>query len=101
MKRHYRSALMASIHETAEGLHAAGVMDKCTMREFDELCLTPVRPLKPKEIRALRLREGRQPGGFRPLPQRDHAPCEPLGTRRKATAGRFAEVALPRSEEWT
>ena len=29
----YRSALMASIHETVEGLHAAGVMDKRTMRE--------------------------------------------------------------------
>ena len=49
---------MASIHETAEGLHAAGVMRKRTMHEFDELCLTPVPPLKPKEIRALRLREG-------------------------------------------
>jgi putative transcriptional regulator len=49
---------MASIHETAEGLRAAGVMDKRTMREFDELCLTPVRPLRPKEIGALRLREG-------------------------------------------
>jgi putative transcriptional regulator len=49
---------MASIHETAEGLHAAGVMDKRTMREFDELCLTPVRPLTPREIRALRTREG-------------------------------------------
>ncbi len=24
----------------------AGVMDKRTMREFDELCLTPVHPLK-------------------------------------------------------
>jgi putative transcriptional regulator len=49
---------MASVHETAEGLHAAGVMDKRTMREFDELCLTPVEALKPGEIRALRLREG-------------------------------------------
>ena len=57
MKMQYRSSLMASIHETAEGLHTAGVMDKRTMREFDELCLTPVRPLKAKEIRALRLRE--------------------------------------------
>jgi len=28
------------------------------MREYDELCLTQVRALKPKEIRALRLREG-------------------------------------------
>ncbi len=58
MSKQYRSPLMASLHETAEGLHAAGIMDKRTMREFDDLCLTPVRPLKPKEIRALRLREG-------------------------------------------
>jgi putative transcriptional regulator len=49
---------MASIHETAEGLHAAGVMDKQTMRKFDEACLTPVLPLTAEEIRALREREG-------------------------------------------
>jgi putative transcriptional regulator len=58
MKRQYRSPVMASIHETAEGLRAAGVIGKRTMHEFDDLCLTPVRPLKPKEIRALRVREG-------------------------------------------
>lgn len=58
MRKQYRSPLMASVHETAEGLRAAGVMDKRTMREFDELCLTPVRPLDAYEIRALRLREG-------------------------------------------
>src|SRR5579863_4869416 len=56
--KQYRSKLMASIHETAEGLHAAGVMDKRTMREFDALCLTPIQPFEPEEIRALRLREG-------------------------------------------
>ena len=49
---------MASIHETAEGLHAAGVMDKQTMRKFDEACLTAVLPLTANEIRALREREG-------------------------------------------
>jgi len=58
MRKQYRSSLMASIHETAQGLHSAGVMSKRTMREFDDLCLTPVEPFKPKEIRALRLREG-------------------------------------------
>jgi putative transcriptional regulator len=56
--RTFKNSLMASIHETAEGLHSAGVMDKRTMREFDELCLTPVQPLAPEQIRALRLREG-------------------------------------------
>ena len=58
MTKQYRSPVMASIHETAEGLHAAGVMDKQTMRKFDDACLTPVRPLSAKEIRALREREG-------------------------------------------
>jgi|SRR5271165_992771 len=58
MTRQYRSRAMASIHETAEGLHVAGVMDKQTMRKFDEACLTQVHPLKPDEIRALREREG-------------------------------------------
>ena len=58
MIRQYRSRAMASIHETAEGLHAAGVIDKQTMRKFDEACLTPVLPLTAEEIRALREREG-------------------------------------------
>ena len=58
MTKQYRSKAMASIHETAEGLHAAGVMDKQTMRRFNEACLTPVRPLTAAEIRALREREG-------------------------------------------
>ena len=58
MTKQYRSPMMASIHETAEGLHAAGMMDKQTMRKFDDACLTPVRALTPDEIRALREREG-------------------------------------------
>ena len=58
MSKQYRSRAMASIHETAEGLHAAGLMDKQTMRQFDDACLTPVRPLTAVEIRALREREG-------------------------------------------
>jgi putative transcriptional regulator len=58
MVKQYRSETMAAIHETAEGLHSIGLVDKQTMREFDEACLTPVRPLTPAEIRALREREG-------------------------------------------
>ena len=57
MNKQYRSNIMAAIHETAEDLHEAGLMDKCTMREFDELCLTPIRPLIPDEIRKIRERE--------------------------------------------
>lgn len=56
--RQYRSPIMAAIHETAEDLNAAGLLDKRTMRKFDAACLTPVRPLSAAEIRALREREG-------------------------------------------
>ena len=48
---------MAAVHETAEDLHEAGLMDKFTMREFDELCLTPIRHFVPEEIRQIRERE--------------------------------------------
>ena len=58
MTKQYRSRIMAAIHETAAGLRDAGLMDKRTMREFDEACLTPVRQLSAAEIRALREREG-------------------------------------------
>src|SRR4051812_24482798 len=58
MAKQYRSRLMASVHKTAEGLHQAGLLPKRTLREFDALCLTPVRSLPPTKIRQLRLREG-------------------------------------------
>ena len=57
MSRTYRSDALAAIHETASDLHDAGVMDKRTLRSFDELCLTPVRPMTATDIRALRARE--------------------------------------------
>ena len=57
MTKSYRSDALAAVHETASDLHDAGVMDKRTLRKFDELCLTPVRPIRAQEIRALRERE--------------------------------------------
>lgn len=56
-KNRVEGGILASVHKTATGLHKAGLMDKATMREFDALCLTPVEPLTPEEIRALRERE--------------------------------------------
>lgn len=50
----YQSEAMAAIHEMMEAVHDIGAIDKQTMREFDDACLTPVRPLTPEEIRAIR-----------------------------------------------
>ena len=57
MSKTYRSDALGAIHETASDLHDAGLMDKRTLRKFDELCLTPVRPMQAGDIRALRERE--------------------------------------------
>jgi putative transcriptional regulator len=53
MTRKYRSDAMVSIHETMETLHEVHAIDKQTMRRFDDACLTPVRALSPKPIKAL------------------------------------------------
>jgi len=57
MTKKYRSEACAAIHETMEALHGVGAIDKQTMREFDEACLTPIRALTPDEIKLIRLRE--------------------------------------------
>ena len=49
-----KSAILEAVHETAKGLHHAGVMDQVTLREFDRLCLPPVEPLEPEQIRQIR-----------------------------------------------
>ena len=58
MAQRYKSRILATVHRTAADLHAAGVMDKQTMRTFDEDCLAPIPTLSPDEIKALREREG-------------------------------------------
>ncbi|MGQ0674583.1 MAG: helix-turn-helix domain-containing protein [Rhodospirillales bacterium] len=45
------------MHETALGLREAGVLSKQTMKEFDAMCLTPVKALTARQIRQIRHRE--------------------------------------------
>jgi putative transcriptional regulator len=52
--RKTKSPILEAVHETATGLHKAGVMDQVTMREFDRLCLSPVTPLEPEQIKQIR-----------------------------------------------
>jgi putative transcriptional regulator len=53
----HRSDALAAIHSAASDLHAAGLLTKRTMREFDVGCLAP--PLMTRlQIKALRERLG-------------------------------------------
>jgi putative transcriptional regulator len=51
-----KSRILAEAHETARGLHRVAVLGDHTMREFDALCLPPVRTLSARQIRAIRSR---------------------------------------------
>ena len=48
-KKIYKNDILAAVHEIASGYYAAGVIDKQTMREFDESCLTQTHDLTTKE----------------------------------------------------
>ncbi len=48
--------ILDTVHDTAKGLHKAGVMDTKTMHEFDALCLTPMKNLSAAQIKRLRTR---------------------------------------------
>ena len=42
------------VHKTAKGLHKSGAMDAKTMREFDALCLPPVKEYSARQIKRIR-----------------------------------------------
>lgn len=58
MTKSYRSPMLAAVHSTMRDMYEIGLADDKTMRHFDEECLTPLKPLSPKQIRAIRVNEG-------------------------------------------
>lgn len=52
-----KKSMLEVAHEMAQGLYDANVIDATTMREFDVLCLPPVKELSAKQIKSIRLRE--------------------------------------------
>ena len=52
------------VHESAQGLHDAGVMDEITLKEFDALCLPPVKVYSSVQIKRIRRRSKASQGVF-------------------------------------
>jgi DNA-binding transcriptional regulator YiaG len=50
-----QSRILATVHTTAKGLHAAGAIGRITMRDFDTLCVPKIAALGPTQI--MRIRE--------------------------------------------
>lgn len=49
------SRMLKELHDTAKDMHDTGTIDTTTMREFDALCLPPIKKLTPRQIKALRV----------------------------------------------
>jgi putative transcriptional regulator len=51
-----KSRILEAVHETADDLRRLGFIDKRRMREFDVLCLAPIREYDAARVKALRKR---------------------------------------------
>ena len=47
-------SILDAVHDGAKELHDAGLMDDTTLREFDALCLPPVKQYSAEQIRRIR-----------------------------------------------
>lgn len=50
--RKTKSSILEAVHETAKGLHKAGVIDQATLREYDRLCQKAVGHQEPVPMSA-------------------------------------------------
>ena len=57
-------SILNIVHDSAKGLHEAGVMKATTLREFDALCLPPVKEYSAVQIKRIRTREKASQGVF-------------------------------------
>lgn len=57
IKKVKKLSILETAHEMAKGLYEINAIDATTMREFDALCLPPVKDLSATEIKKIRLRE--------------------------------------------
>jgi putative transcriptional regulator len=57
-------SILETVHETAKDLTRAGAMHPATLREFDALCLPPVKDYTPSQIKRIRLANRASQGVF-------------------------------------
>jgi len=49
-------SILEVVHDTAKGLNKTGLLDTTTMREFDALCLPPVKNYSAVQIKRIRVK---------------------------------------------
>jgi putative transcriptional regulator len=49
-------SILKVVHDSAKDLHGAGAMKETTLREFDALCLPPVKEFTAAQIKRIRMK---------------------------------------------
>lgn len=57
-------SILETVHETAQDLNQSGAMEVATLKEFDALCLPPVKEYTAVQIKRLRLLNNASQGVF-------------------------------------
>ena len=57
-------SILRVVHETAKDLHTAGAMNDTTLREFDAMCLPPVKEYNALQIKQIRTKTKASQGVF-------------------------------------
>jgi len=57
-------SILDVVHETAQDLHEAGAMNGVTLREFDALCLPPIKHYSAAQIKRIRMQNKASQGVF-------------------------------------
>ncbi len=57
-------SILEAVHEGAQDLKKAGTMGEITLKEFDALCLPPVKVYSAQQIRSIRIRNKASQGVF-------------------------------------
>lgn len=51
-----KSKILKVVHDGAKDLHGVGLMDEMTMREFDAMCLPPIKQYSAQQIKRIRMK---------------------------------------------
>jgi len=57
-------SILEVVHETTQDLHEAGAMNDVTLREFDALCLPPIKHYTATQIKRIRTQNKASQGVF-------------------------------------
>jgi putative transcriptional regulator len=57
-------SILEVVHESAADLHKIGLVSDTTMREFDALCLPPIKEYSATEIKKIRIKNHASQGVF-------------------------------------